>query len=102
MPLLVGVVDPQDELAAVMSGQQPVEQSRPHPADVQEAGRAGGESSANTHGIGCNTSEGSTSSGSRYDLVRTGDDQAAARCRVSKGLKSIDVSATWQSTDAVY
>ena len=46
VPLLVGVVDPQDELAAVMAGQQPVEQGRPHPADVQKAGRAGGESRA--------------------------------------------------------
>ena len=46
VPLLVGVVDPEDELAAVVAGQQPVEQGRPHPADVQEAGRAGGESGA--------------------------------------------------------
>ena len=49
VPLLVGVVDPEDELAAVMPGQQPVEQGRPHPADVQETGRAGCESRAYTH-----------------------------------------------------
>ncbi len=48
VPLLVGVVDPEDELAAVMAGQQPVEQGRPHPADVQETGRAGGEPRAET------------------------------------------------------
>ncbi len=47
VPLLVGVVDPQDELAAaVVSRQQPVEQGRPDPADVQEPRRAGREASA--------------------------------------------------------
>ena len=51
VPLLVGVVDPKDELAAMMPGQQPVEQSCPHPADVQETGRAGGESGAYTHSV---------------------------------------------------
>ena len=51
VPLLIGIVDSQDELAAVVSRQQPVEQSGPNPADVQKAGRAGGESSAYSHGI---------------------------------------------------
>ena len=46
---LIGIVDPQDELAAMMPRQQPVEQSCPNPADVQEAGRTGGESGAYTH-----------------------------------------------------
>ena len=35
--LLVGVVDAQDELAAVPAREQPVEQRRAHAADVQEA-----------------------------------------------------------------
>ena len=52
VPLLVGVVDPEDELAAGVAGQQPVEQRRPHPADVEEAGRAGGESCAYAHDLG--------------------------------------------------
>ena len=39
--LLVGVVDAQDELAAVLAGEQPVEQGRADAADVQIAGRAG-------------------------------------------------------------
>src|SRR3982750_4494240 len=45
--LLVGVVDAQDELAAVLAGEQPVEKGRADAADVQVAGRAGGESRAN-------------------------------------------------------
>jgi hypothetical protein len=49
VPLLVGVVDPQDELAAMVPRQEPVEQSRPNAADMQEAGWAGGESSAYAH-----------------------------------------------------
>ena len=44
--LLVGVVDAQDELAAVLAGEQPVEQGRADAADVQIAGRAGGETRA--------------------------------------------------------
>jgi len=34
VPLLVGVIDPQQKLAAEMPGQQPVEQGRSHSADV--------------------------------------------------------------------
>ena len=48
--LRVGVVDPQNELPALPFGEQPIEQRRPHAADVQVAGRAGGEASANGHG----------------------------------------------------
>ena len=44
---LVGVVDAEDELAAVLAGEQPVEQRRADAADVQVAGRAGGETGAN-------------------------------------------------------
>ena len=51
VPLLVGVVDAQDELAALPFGEQPVEQRRPHAADVQVAGRAGSETSADGHGL---------------------------------------------------
>ena len=40
---LVGVLDPQQELAAVVAGEQPVEQRRARAADVQEAGRRGRE-----------------------------------------------------------
>ncbi len=36
---LVGVLDPQDEHATVMPREQPVEQRRPRPADVQMPGR---------------------------------------------------------------
>ena len=50
IPLLVGVVDPQDELAAVLPGEEPVEQRRANPANVQISGGTGGESGAN-HGI---------------------------------------------------
>ena len=35
---LVGVLDAQDKLAAVVPREQPVEQRRPRPADVQKAG----------------------------------------------------------------
>ena len=44
--LLVGVVDAQDELAAVLAGEQPVEQGGADAADVQVAGGAGGEAGA--------------------------------------------------------
>ena len=40
---LVGVLDPQQELAAVVAGEQPVEQGGARAADVQEAGRRGRE-----------------------------------------------------------
>ena len=45
--MFVGIVDAQDKLPAVLAGEQPVEQSRAHAADVQEAGRAWGEACAN-------------------------------------------------------
>src|SRR5207248_690511 len=45
--LLVGVVDAEDEPAAVAAGEEPVEQGRPHAADVQVARRAGGEPGPN-------------------------------------------------------
>jgi hypothetical protein len=46
IPLRVGVVDPQDELAAMAAGEEPVEQRRAHPADVQVTGGRGGEANA--------------------------------------------------------
>ena len=45
---LVGILDAQQELAAVVAGEQPVEQRRARAADVQEAGRGGRE--AGDHG----------------------------------------------------
>src|SRR5439155_7634835 len=51
--LLIGVLDPQDEGAAVAPGEQPVEQGGPRPPDVQEAGRARGEAHPHTTGRGC-------------------------------------------------
>ena len=50
VPLRIGVVDPQNELPALPFGEQPIEQRRPHAADVQVAGRAGSEASADGHG----------------------------------------------------
>ena len=47
--LLVGVVDAQNELPVVMPGEQPVEQSSPHTADMKVARRAGCKSSSNGH-----------------------------------------------------
>ena len=38
----VGVLDPQQALAAPLPGEQPVEQERPHAADVEESCRADG------------------------------------------------------------
>ena len=40
---LVGILDAQQELAAVVAREQPVEQRRARAADVQESGRGGGE-----------------------------------------------------------
>ena len=48
--LAVGVLDAQDEYAAVAARVQPAEQRRAHAADVQQAGRARGESGAYGHG----------------------------------------------------
>ena len=45
-PLLVGVLDPQDEGAAGVPGEQPVEQRRAGAADVEVAGGGGGEADA--------------------------------------------------------
>ena len=44
---LVGVLDPEDELATVLTGIEPGEQGCPDTANVQIAGRAGGESDTN-------------------------------------------------------
>src|SRR5262249_25559040 len=49
IPLLVGVVDAQDELAAVLAGEEPVEQRRADAADVKVARGAGGKTSADRH-----------------------------------------------------
>ena len=40
---LVGVLDPQQELAAMVAGEQPVEQGGAGAADMEEAGRRGRE-----------------------------------------------------------
>ena len=53
--LAVGVLDAQQELAAVVAGEQVVEQRGAGAADVQQAGRAGGEAGANGHGAACST-----------------------------------------------
>ena len=41
--LAVGVLDPEQHLAAGVPGVEPVEERRPRPADMQEAGGRGGE-----------------------------------------------------------
>ena len=51
VPLLVGVVDPQDELPAVLPGEQPAKKRGANAADVKISGRTGCESSAD-HGRG--------------------------------------------------
>ena len=50
VPLLVGVVDPQDELAAVAPREEPTEQSRANPTNVEVAGGAGSKPCANHEG----------------------------------------------------
>ena len=47
--LEIRVLDAQDELAAVMPGEEPIEESGARAADVQIAGRAGREAGANGH-----------------------------------------------------
>ena len=44
--LLIGVVDAQDKLAAVLAGEEPVEKGCADAANVEIAGRAGGETGA--------------------------------------------------------
>jgi hypothetical protein len=56
VPLLIGIVDPQQELPAVLAGEKPIEQRRPHAADVKIAGGAGSESRADSHD-GCGKSK---------------------------------------------
>ena len=48
--LAVGVLDAEQEFAAVVAGEQVVEQRGPGAADMQQAGRAGGEAGADGHG----------------------------------------------------
>ncbi len=50
--LAVGVLDAQDERAAMASCVQPAEQGRADAADVQHAGGTGGEAGADGHGSG--------------------------------------------------
>ena len=47
--LLVGVVDPQNELPAVVPSPQPIEQRGAHPTDVHVARRAGSKSRSDSH-----------------------------------------------------
>ena len=49
--LLVGVFDAEDECAAVMAGEEPVEEGGAEAADVKLAGGAGAESDADAHGV---------------------------------------------------
>src|SRR5204863_7816245 len=65
--LLVGVVDAEDELAVLLPGEQPVEQGRADPADVQVAGRARGEAGANRHGSAIPWQRGSEATPLRTD-----------------------------------
>ena len=51
-PRAVGVLDAQDEPAAVMAGIEPVEQRRAGAADVEESGGRGGETGYHCHGQG--------------------------------------------------
>ncbi len=48
-PLLVGVLDPEDEGAAGVPGEQPIEQRRAGAADVEIAGGGGSEADAGGH-----------------------------------------------------
>ncbi len=47
--LAVGVLDAQQHLAAAAAGVEPVEQRRPRPADMQEAGRRGRKAGDDVH-----------------------------------------------------
>ena len=49
VPLLVGVVNPKDELATVSFRLEPVEEGRADPADVEKTRGAGGETCAYAH-----------------------------------------------------
>jgi hypothetical protein len=61
----VRVLDAEHEGAAVAPGQQPGEQRGAHPADVQEAGGAGGEAGADGAGLGDGWEEFDTRAGSK-------------------------------------
>ena len=50
--LAVGVLDPQQEFAAVVAAEQVVEQGGAGAADMQQAGRAGREAGADGHALG--------------------------------------------------
>jgi hypothetical protein len=47
--LAVGILDAQPEDAAVMAGEQPVEQGGARPANMEEAGRRGGKAANDGH-----------------------------------------------------
>ena len=49
VPLLIGVVDPQDELPSVLPGEEPIEQGGADSADVQVSGGAGSKTGADGH-----------------------------------------------------
>ena len=48
LPAGIGVLDPEQELAALVPGEEPVEESRMDSADVEEAG--GARRKADSHG----------------------------------------------------
>ena len=50
--LLVGIVDPQHEMAAVLAGEEPIEQRRAHAANVQVSGRTGSKTGTDHAGQG--------------------------------------------------
>ena len=51
----VGILDPQQELAAFMAREQVVEQGGARPADMQQAGRRRGETGPDGHVVGHST-----------------------------------------------
>jgi hypothetical protein len=48
-PLLVGILDPEHEDALGLLGEEPIEQRRTGPADVEVAGGRGSEADAGRH-----------------------------------------------------
>ena len=92
-PLLVGVLDPQDEGAAGVPGEQPVEQRRAGAADVEIAGGGGSEADAGSHrcqvsGIRCQGS--GVSLRGLSDSATEAIWQPAVRCHEGRVLDSTE------------
>src|SRR5439155_13393614 len=85
IPLGVGIVDPQQKLAAMLPSKQPVEQRRTEAANVQVTGWTRSETSSDSHKAEFSSQESGTSGRVKFNgILQTG---FASACKSEKDLQ---------------